>query len=926
MFIHAIMNHTDRILSSMAATHASSLRTFFHIRWKRDEHLVTFFMPLRCLTRKVKPVRWVFTAILLMVAVFPAGAQQSLSDFFPDETRFADEITTPAEFYGFDVGERHLTHDEIFYYLRKLAVESERITLETYARTHEGRPLIMLTITSPENQQSIERIRENHLLLTRPEASANLDLERMPVVVNLGYSVHGNEASGANAAVLMSYYLAAAVGADIEDLLENMVILLDPALNPDGIQRFAGWVNQHRSVNGDVVSSEGREFNEVWPGGRTNHYWFDLNRDWMPVQQPSSRGRIKQFHRWMPNLLTDFHEMGTNSTYFFQPGVDARTNPLTPQRNQDLTMAIAEYHADALDALGELYYSRETFDDFYYGKGSTYPDIFGSVGILFEQASSRGSAQESIHGVLTFQETIHNQVATSLSSMKAAREMRVELHDHMRTFYSEAKAEASRSRVKAWVVGDAHDPARTAHLADLLLHHGIDVYELAQDLTVGPGVFERGDALIIPADQKGYRFLNAVFERRTSFADSVFYDVSSWTLTDAFNLPSAELDASQFSGGLKGNALSLNDGFDIVADGRLVGGRSNYAYLLEWSGYYAPRALYKLQKLGIRAKVATKPFTTATPTGVRTYPQGTILIPVSNQNVDSMALYRVIQEVVEEDGVQMMSLNRGLTISGADLGSPSFVPLTQPQVAMLVGEGVRSYDAGEVWHLFDQRYHMPVTMIDKKDFRGGLEDYNVLIVADGFYGDLSSTETAEIRDWISDGGTLITLRGALRWAADQNWIEVSFVRDASEEATNDSQDASSRKKRAYADYSNDRARDFIGGSIFQAELDLTHPLAYGYHREKLAVFRNTNYFLMPGENPYSTPLRYSDDPLLGGYVSDENLDKLRGTASVMVHRFGSGRVISYVDNPLFRAFWFGTNRLFVNGVFFGDTIRSGTAE
>ena len=863
----------------------------------------------------------VFAIFFTLLGTPDAHAQSEFEGYFPENATFLEEITTPSEFFGFEVGERHVTHDEILFYLRHLAEQSDRVILEQYATTHEGRPLIMLTITSPENHLSLERIRQTHLLLSDPSQSDDLDLERMPAVVNLGYSVHGNEASGANAAVLMSYYLAARTGEDFESSLDEMIILLDPALNPDGVQRFAGWVNQHRSVNSSVNASEAREFNEVWPGGRTNHYWFDLNRDWMPVQQPSSRGRVRMFQRWLPNLLTDFHEMGTNSTYFFQPGVPERTHPLTPQRNQDLTMAIAEYHADALDAMGELYYSRETFDDFYYGKGSTYPDIFGSVGILFEQASSRGSAQESIHGVLTFRETIENQVATSLSSLQAARELRTDLHDHMRTFYSDVSMEASRSPVKAWVVGDASDPARLAHFTDILLHHDVDVFDLAQNLTIGQTSFERGQAVIIPAEQTRYLFLKSLFERRTAFADSVFYDVSSWTLTDAFHLPVAEVYASRFNDGLKGDAWSLDENFQIPEEGRLTGGRSQVAYLMEWSDYYAPRALYTLQQHGFRAKVATKSFTATTPVGVKTYPQGTVLIPAGDEMIDKDRLWSVIREVVREDGVNVMSLNRGLTVSGADLGSPSFVPVTMPKIAMIVGDGVRSYDAGEVWHLLDQRYHIPVTMIDKQDLSGAnLQDYNVMVLADGRYSDLGSAMTEELKNWVADGGTLITLRGAVQWAASQKWVDLAYVKDSDGESDTHS------PRRPYDQYSNDRARDFIGGSIFQGTLDLSHPIAYGYQNESIALFRNTSIFLQPTENPYATPLRYADEPLLGGYVSDENLEKLSGSASITIHRLGNGRILSYLDNPVFRAFWFGTNRLLMNGIFFGDTIRSGTAQ
>src|SRR5690606_14698027 len=293
-----------------------------------------------------------------------------------------------------DLGEWHITHDKLVTYMYAIAKASDRISIENRGYTYEGRPLILLTITSTQNHLNLENIRQKHLTLSNPN-SGSIDITNMPVVINQGFSIHGNEPSGSNAALALVYYLAAAQGAKIENILEKAVILLDPSFNPDGLQRFASWVNMHKSENINPDPNN-REYSESWPGARTNHYWFDMNRDWLPVQHPDSRVRIETYHKWYPNILTDHHEMGTNSTFFFQPGIPSRTHPLTPDKNQILTGEIAEFHAAALDQIGSFYYAEEDFDDFYYGKGSTFPDINGGIGILFEQASSRGHAQESV--------------------------------------------------------------------------------------------------------------------------------------------------------------------------------------------------------------------------------------------------------------------------------------------------------------------------------------------------------------------------------------------------------------------------------------------------------------------------------------------------------------------------------------------------
>ena len=841
-----------------------------------------------------------------------ASAQVTLDYYLPDDVTYDESIPTPAEVVGHEVGQWHITHDKLVFYMRAVAEASDRVTYKEYAYTHEDRPLVMLTITSPDNHGNLDQIKEQHHRLADPQESGDLDISTMPVIVNLGYSVHGNEPSGSNASMVMAYHLAAAQGDEIDEMLANSVILIDPSLNPDGLQRFSTWANQHKSIHGTVTDPSSREYNEVWPNGRTNHYWFDLNRDWMPVQHPSSRGRIQMFQDWKPNVLTDHHEMGTNSTYFFQPGVPERTHPLTPQRNQDLTMALAEYHAEFLDELQQTYYTRERFDDFYYGKGSTYPDIFGSVGILFEQASSRGHAQESIHGVLEFPETILNQATTSFSTLEGSLELREDLLDHMRQFYVEAYEEAQNSSIKGIVVGDYNDRARTWHLADLFSFHDIDMYTLDRDFEYDGNEFKRGEAIVIPMEQTQYKFIEAMFERRTEFEDSIFYDVSTWTLPYSFNLPFAELGSGDFDSSLMGERIDTPE----FPEGQMIGGRSENVYLFEWDEYYAPRALYRLQEAGVRTKVASQPFETMTSTGLESFDYGTIVVELGTQDVSEQEIFEMMQKAADEDGIKVYSIKGGLNPSGVDIGSPSMINIEKPKTAILGGPGVRGNDVGEIWHLFDQRFHMPISIIEKR--RLGWTDmdrYNTLIMVQGNYNDLSSSEVDDIKEWVSDGGTLILNKSAVNWGAANELANIEFVESPEDTVA----------QRDYADLSHVRGSQVIGGTIFHGELDLTHPLGYGYNDENITIFRNSNTMMELAENPYATPLRYSEDPLASGYISDENLEIIGNTASIIVSSHGSGRVISFVDNPAFRAFWFGTNKMLMNAVFFGDTI-SGAAS
>ncbi|MEN8836031.1 MAG: M14 family zinc carboxypeptidase, partial [Polaribacter sp.] len=395
----------------------------------------------------------------LLFSIYSTAQDVDLSYYLPTEN-YDGSIPTPKEIIGHEVGEWHITHDKLVEYMKALAASSDRISIETRGKTYEGRPLLLLTITSGENQKNIAQIRKQHIDATN-DASLSID---NPIVVYQGFSIHGNEPSGSNAALAVAYYLAASTSSATQDLLKNTIILFDPSFNPDGLQRFAYWANTNRSKNINPDPND-REYSEIWPRGRTNHYQFDMNRDWLPVQLPESKARIATFHKWLPNILTDHHEMGSNSSFFFQPGIPSRTNPLTPQMNQDLTREIATYHAKALDKIGSMYYSEESFDDFYYGKGSTFPDINGSIGILFEQASSRGHAQETLNGILTFPFTIRNQATAAFSTLEAANKMRLKILKYQQDFYKESRNTGVKNAI---VFGDEKDAAKTFHLAEVL--------------------------------------------------------------------------------------------------------------------------------------------------------------------------------------------------------------------------------------------------------------------------------------------------------------------------------------------------------------------------------------------------------------------------------------------------------------------------
>lgn len=842
-----------------------------------------------------------FTLLLALITLsFHLCSAQTLLDYYlPDSVTYNPKIPTPASVIGHEVGEWHVTHDKLVYYMQALANASDRVEIIETGKTYENRPQLLLNITHPDNLKNIEEIRVNHKKLTDPSKSSSLNVAEIPSVVLMGFSIHGNEPSGSNASMLTAYYLAAAQGQDIEQKLKNVVVLLDPSFNPDGLNRFATWANMHKSEH-LVTDPNDREFNEVWPGGRTNHYWFDMNRDWLPAQLIESQNRLKQFHAWKPNILTDHHEMGTNSTFFFQPGIPERTHPITPQKNQDLTGKIGAYHAEYFDRIGSLYYSKESFDDFYYGKGSTFPDVQGAVGILFEQASSRGHAQESVNGVLKFPFTIKNQFTASLSTYQAAFEMREELLNFQREFYQNAAKEAANANEQAWIISDK-DASKLYRFAEMLNRHEIKIFQLAKNINE----FEKENSLIIPTNQYQSQLIKAIFDVRTTFTDSLFYDVSAFNMGMSFNLDYESLDKKAFSSDLLGEKFTKDD----KPESKIFGGKSDYAYLMEWHDFYAPKALFKIQQAGLQTRVTTEQIKM---NNGETMPIGSILIPVKQQKQTADQIQQIVKSAIENTGVTIYALKSGNT-GGVNLGSPSMEPLEQPKIAMLIGEGISPYDAGEIWHLMDQQYEIPVTKIDVNDFgRADLSRYNVLIMPDGRYGSINQ----KVQQWLQKGGTLIAYQSAAKWLADQKIIKLKF--------TQIKPDTTGYK--AYEDLGNNRGAQVIGGAIFEVDLDLSHPIAYGLTKAKMPIFRNTTLFMEKSKNTYANPVRYTQSPLLNGYISEENAKLLGGTSAVTINRAGSGKVISFTDNTNFRAFWYGTNRLFMNAVFFGQTISGSAAE
>ena len=845
-------------------------------------------------------IGYIFLGIISIFSVKVFSQNQSLDKdiayYLPSNISYDKAIPKPSEVIGHPVGKWHITHDKLVHYAKTIAAASDRVTIKEIGKTYEDRPLLVLTITHPSNQQRIEEIRLQHLQLTDAKKSSKLNIKKMPAVIYMGYSIHGNEPSGSNASLIAMYYLAAAQGKSVEELLRNTVILLDPSFNPDGLNRFATWANMHRGTKTLVSDRQNVEQNELWPTGRTNHYWFDMNRDWLYSQMVESKARLKEFHRWKPNLLTDHHEMGTDDTFFFQPGEPDRVHPITPIKNQDLTKLLAKFHANALDEIRSLYFSQEQYDDFYYGKGSTLPDVSGSVGILFEQGSSRSHSAESVNGLLTFPFTIKNQFTATLSSLEGVLRLREDFLIYQRDFFKNSAAQAAKDPVKAWVFG-GKDPASDYDMIRALKTQDVKIYYLSRNLKKSGKAFDKKHSYIIPMNQPQYRFIKAVFETRTRFADSLFYDVSTFTMPLSYNIPYAAIKSATKK--YLGKEVKIED----IPQGKRIGVDSDYAYVIPYNSYHTPIALSRLLKSGVIVKVATQPFST----GEYDFLQGDLMIPLGIQPNKEEEIEKQLTDIASQLKVTVYGLNSGYT-QGKNLGSEAFQRIYPVRLAMVIGKGVNPYDAGEMWFLTDRSLQIPLTMIKKPQLKDAdLDKYEVLILPDGKYGDF---EHDKIKSWVARGGTLIAFKRAVKSLIDKKTIELIIKTPEKPKPTQLAYDAVSRLKGAQV----------TGGAIVNTQIDLTHPLCYGIRTPYLPFFKKGNLVLAPSENPAANPIMMTASPLLSGYLSKENLKNCAGGSMLQVAQLGKGRVVCFTDNPNFRIFWRDTQKVFFNSLFFSQIL------
>jgi len=838
-------------------------------------------------------------------------------------TEYNTVIPTTRSILGYDVGDRYTDYRSMEMYITSIVHSSDRVRRIVYGESYEHRPLQILIVSSAKNLERLEAIRQANLRLTDPRKFKSRKetediIDSLPVIVWLAYGVHGNEASSPEAALVTLYQLCAGTDANTLNLLENCVIIIDPDVNPDGRERYVQWNN---AVTNLIPSTDpiAREHNESWPGGRTNHYYFDLNRDWSWLTQRETQARVKLYREWMPHVYVDYHEMGYNSSYFFFPA-QAPFHAEFPPEVKKWERIFGKANAEAFDRLGIPYFSGEEFDLLYPGFGDSWPTFHGAIGMTYEQAGSVGLAiRKRIGQILTLRERVRDHFVTSMATIETAAKNR---RDKLRDFFKFWEMGSNnQSKVKEFIIREDGHPNRAATMASTLIEQGIEVYQLQEPVTIeaekfyskkpARELFPKGTYLV-PTQQPEGHFAKALLEPQTAVTDTFFYDISAWSLPVANGLTAYTSETS-----MPAQAVKIDTPAHPV--GTVVGGKAGYAYLIPPGPFNALVLTWKLLEKNYLLTVATRPFET----GGNYFKAGTVVALVSN-NSDS--LHDAIATLAQRLGIDVFAENTGLTEKGISLSSDRMKPIVKSNIAVLTDFPFFSTDYGELWYLFEQKLNIPFTAIKSRDLgRASLDDFNVIILPDAsdLHEVLDSSSVDKLKRWVNQGGVLIGLDGSARilTKSRSGFTGVSLLAEKKEdEKTKEEKEQDRLKKEIlkretlFEKEENDR-RQYIPGSVFRAIVDTTHPIGFGSPRE-IYVFKGNGVPIELSDVGHSV-IRFSPDTAeVSGYAARDRAKKLAETAYVQDVRMGRGHVILFAENVTFRMFWTGLYDYLVNAFTF----------
>jgi hypothetical protein len=858
---------------------------------------------------------------------------------------FDPKIPTPKQIINYDLGEKYTSHSKIEKYIFALqSAAPERIKVFPYGETYEGRTLYLVAISSQENIGKLEKIKSNIQKLSDPrttsESEADGIIKSSPAIAWLSYGVHGNEASGPEAALNVMFQLIARTDEEIKFLMQNTVVVLDPLLNPDGHERYVNFQITRAGIK-PIDDRSAAEHSEDWPSGRSNHYFFDLNRDWAWLTQRETQARIKAYQEWKPQVHADYHEMGYNSSYFFFPSFKP-VNKNIPKNTVEWGEIYGRANAAAFDAKGWSYWSGEVFDLFYPGFGDSWPSLNGAVGMTYEQAGQVGvRVKRNDETILTLKDRLEHHAATSFATIKATADNREKRLRDFYNFFKDAIEEGKKGPVKAFIVDPAKDPAKAGKMVGLLQRQGVEVSCAIKEFSLDglSTYFQKKEvskkfpagSYIISLDQPAKHLIMTLMEEEPAMSDTFFYDISTWALPVAYGVETH----------WTGKAIQMpTEKIQTLMpiNGSIIGEKALYAYVFKWNSSDAIKTLIWLLQNDYKAHVAMKEFTI----GEEKFGRGSIIIPISGNPKD---LHERIHTLAETYHINIYAAKSGYTEKGIDLGSDRAVRLKKPKIIVVTNAPVSSESFGAIWSMFDNQYGIDFVPMKLDRLRSvDLHDYTALIFPDdwgngyGYKSQLDSNAVQKIKTWISGGGTFIGIEGGAAFAsasigkiASVKIKEKKKGDEKKEEKKDDKKDVKKddklsdeelEKRMTVEEREHKQRLEYIPGTMMRVKLDNSHPLGFGYD-SIISALKTGNTMYELSSNGYNVGI-YTKQPRLSGYMSKENEKMVEDTPFLIHEQLGSGNIILFADDPNFRLFLENLNKIFLNSILLMPSIRDVT--
>ena len=802
----------------------------------------------------------------------------------------AQNLQSPKDFLGYELGTQFSRHHQVVDYFKHVASQMpSQVQLEKYGETNERRPLYIAYVSSEENIKNLETIRQNNLknagVLDGNSSSNDI------AIVWLSYNVHGNEASSTEASMNTLYKLLT----EKQDWLKNTVVIIDPCINPDGRDRYANWFNETSSQPYDV-DQQASEHNEPWPGGRPNHYLFDLNRDWAWATQVESASRLKVYNKWLPQIHVDFHEQGINEPYYFAPAAEPLHEIITDWQ-RDFQTQIGKNHAKYFDANGWLYFTRERFDLFYPSYGDTYPTYMGAIGMTYEQAG-HGMAGLGImndEGIeLTLIDRIAHHTTTGLSTVEIASKNAQKLNTEFKKFFDN-----NALKYKSYVLQGNADKIKS--LTALLDKHDIKYGNTNSGKVSGylyatskeGSMTTTANDLVVSTNQPKGKMVKVLFEPNAKLSDSITYDITAWSIPYAYGLNAVASTSLVPSKPYNANKSETSVQSDAVG------------YITHWNSLNNAKFLAALLEQDFKVRFTEKPFEN----NGENFDRGSLII-IKGDNKNMNTFDATLGEIASSFNVKLTSATTGFAKRGPDFGSPDIKLVNKQKIAILSGNYTSSLSYGELWHFFEQQLHYPVTSINTDDFgQVNLDKYTVLIIPNGYYGGLLNDANIEkLQNWISKGGKLIAIDGALNSFADKKGF--GLKRNKPEDSTKTDKNIT-----PYAEREREYTKNMITGAVFKSNVDNTHPMAFGYDNNYFTLkLGSSSYSLL--ENGYNIAYLGDNPKNVSGYAGKEALKGLSNSLVFGEERIGNGSIVYMVDNTMFRSFWENGKLFFVNAIFF----------